>query len=297
MGALPTGQIHEAQLLFAQLVKDVPRTTRFEPPQCVDARKTGNNDDCRHTLAFHWPDRKHYPAGGDEPRRGVCGVPNADWGMKVHPKTQATYWATERKIRPESVIPTADRENIAACAALGLSFWAVSNTPRMLWAVDNDQRAHTVEIDRKRRAAWHRCSTTTRYDPVRQWPRDGSRKPCPSYIADTRSWSPIEGLGDMTIDFEEDPVPTPITVQTLKPLVREALKQATPTERKAVAAAVAAQPPGMSRPQALALLAHDPDYLGDITDDALIDLLDEPAVKKYHPRIRAALRARGKKAS
>lgn len=52
----------------------------------------------------------------------------------------------------------------------------------------------------------------------------------------------------------------------------------------------AATPKPMSRVQARSLLLHDPDYLGDITNDALVDLLDDETVKPYHARIRTELR-------
>lgn len=50
----------------------------------------------------------------------------------------------------------------------------------------------------------------------------------------------------------------------------------------------------MTRAVARSLLLHDPDYLGDITNAALVDLLEDESVKKYHPRIRRELKsARG----
>lgn len=59
---------------------------------------------------------------------------------------------------------------------------------------------------------------------------------------------------------------------------------------KAEALVKAATPPAMGRAQARALLLHDPDYLGDIPNAALVDLLDDESVKPYHARIRTELR-------
>ena len=48
--------------------------------------------------------------------------------------------------------------------------------------------------------------------------------------------------------------------------------------------------PAASMNEQLHLLQHDPDYLGDITNAALVDLLDDETVAHFHPRIRAELR-------
>jgi hypothetical protein len=46
-------------------------------------------------------------------------------------------------------IPDRTAENIAACAAVGLSYWSEAPGPGSLWAVDEHQQAHQVQIDRK----------------------------------------------------------------------------------------------------------------------------------------------------
>jgi hypothetical protein len=60
---------------------------------------------------------------------------------------------------------------------------------------------------------------------------------------------------------------------------------------RAYAAALtkAVTPKAMTREQARALLAHDPDYLGDITNEALVDLLDDDTVAEHHKAIRVEL--------
>lgn len=67
-------------------------------------------------------------------------------------------------------------------------------------------------------------------------------------------------------------------------------KYAAQDKAEAEALVRAATPKPMSRAQAKSLLLHDPDYLGDITNDALVDLLDDESVKPYHARIRTELR-------
>jgi hypothetical protein len=49
----------------------------------------------------------------------------------------------------------------------------------------------------------------------------------------------------------------------------------------------------MSRAQARALLHHVPDWLGDIPNAALVDLLDDESVAAHHARIHTELAARG----
>lgn len=46
-------------------------------------------------------------------------------------------------------IVKATREAMAACAAVGLTYWSDHPTAGMVWAVDDDQHAHPVHIDRK----------------------------------------------------------------------------------------------------------------------------------------------------
>lgn len=55
---------------------------------------------------------------------------------------------------------TSDRmlENVAACESLGLSYWSDAPNPNRMWAVDHNQTAHLVLINRKTGKAWHECS-------------------------------------------------------------------------------------------------------------------------------------------
>lgn len=45
------------------------------------------------------------------------------------------------------------RENIAACAACGLSYWSGSRTPGAVWAVSPDQKYILVKINRSAKNA------------------------------------------------------------------------------------------------------------------------------------------------
>ena len=45
------------------------------------------------------------------------------------------------------------RENIAACAACGLSYWSGSRTPGAVWAVSPDQKYILVMLDRRAKTA------------------------------------------------------------------------------------------------------------------------------------------------
>lgn len=78
-------------------------------------------------------------------------------------------------------IPNRDRENIAACAALGLTFWSGHPAAGSLWATDFAGRFHQVRINRKTRQSWHVCSTTHRWPPHDQatWRRWTSLGVCP----------------------------------------------------------------------------------------------------------------------
>lgn len=68
-------------------------------------------------------------------------------------KDGAYRWPTTKPPRPKSLLPTSTCENIAACTALGLSYWSEGPRPGQLWAVDAEQRPHIVDIDRTRRTA------------------------------------------------------------------------------------------------------------------------------------------------
>jgi hypothetical protein len=55
-----------------------------------------------------------------------------------------------RPPKPECVIPKAQRAKIAACEALGWSYWADHPKPGFVWAADYAQRFHQVKVNVQR---------------------------------------------------------------------------------------------------------------------------------------------------
>lgn len=63
-------------------------------------------------------------------------------------------------------------EAVAACAALGLSYWSDAAQQGCVWAVDaTTQLPHLVRVDRKNSVATHACTQTSRFDLITQGPR------------------------------------------------------------------------------------------------------------------------------
>lgn len=398
--------IEQGREQVAALAAKHPQTTwtpprcRYEEPEWGPLTPDGTlgpnpTIPCAHAQGFH------SPRGGvvsDEPVPGLRR--RADGAL---------HWVRPR-VTTQGKVPKRTLENIAACVALGLSYWSEAPGANMIYAADTDQRAHRVRIDRRAGTAEHRCLDTIRIDPDTQLPRDGSKRECDTALC-TASWaipstmdvlmnamelvatatgpndpatqlaatavSPVsdvshalgptghcstgahhrcphrrggsigeDGLScsDGTVyrcpcdchrTDEEEKMPTTTLhkVSAVKPSTpktgfggnltaaekRERKKQreereaawqahidrvneeAAARRRAELDAADAATappatpalttaPPAMSREVARALLLHDPDYLGDITTAALVDLLKDESVKKYHPRIRVELR-------
>ena len=51
-------------------------------------------------------------------------------------------------------LPAQTRVRLAACAAVGLSYWSGHPQAGCLWAVDDHQQAHVVKVDYKGGQAW-----------------------------------------------------------------------------------------------------------------------------------------------
>ncbi len=66
-------------------------------------------------------------------------------------------WIRPRSTPRTTSVPTRTRENISACAALGLSFWSEAPPNRTLWALDSAQRVHMVRMDRTNGTVQHLC--------------------------------------------------------------------------------------------------------------------------------------------
>jgi len=89
-----------------------------------------------------------------------------------------------------AVIPIRTRQAVAACAALDLTYWCGHST-HSVWAVDDNQRFHTVRIDRKAGASSHSC-----YD-----------SDCGEYR--TASWVTPAGAAELFAMLGGDTVPDP----------------------------------------------------------------------------------------
>lgn len=77
------------------------------------------------------------------------GKSRKGFGLWIRPRTRPTIKA----------VPTRTRENIAACAALGLSYWSEAPDNGALWALDTDTVIHMVMITSHSNTAEHICGT------------------------------------------------------------------------------------------------------------------------------------------
>lgn len=115
---------------------------------------------------------------------------------------------------------TTDRmlENVAACAAVGLSYWADGPDTNLLWAVDDDRVAHIVKIDRQKGTAHHACTHTyskwTKEIGKADKPVPGSEVACKQLFGDNRHrpWS-IKGrsiIDLLSVEPEQETEPEPV---------------------------------------------------------------------------------------
>jgi hypothetical protein len=115
---------------------------RYTPPKCCDERHNGEggrvDQVCSHAESFHTPSGESRPEGGSV---------NLPFGLR-RDKNGASFWPREDYTK-QRAIPPRTRESIAACAALGLSYWSEAPGINRLWAIDGQQEAHEVRIDRK----------------------------------------------------------------------------------------------------------------------------------------------------
>ncbi len=125
---------------------------RYTPPKCHDERHNGEggrvDQVCQHAAGYHEPSRIERS--------------NASYFGLVRRRDGAVVFKVE-DFTKRRAIPSGTRENIAACAALGLSYWSGHPAAGHVWAVDNHQQAHAVKIDRKASKAMHACSLHTRF--------------------------------------------------------------------------------------------------------------------------------------
>jgi hypothetical protein len=182
-------------------------------------------------------------------------------------------------------------ENYAACASLGLVFWAEHPRTNHMWAVDDNQTMHIVRIARKDGVAFHECHHSMLLE-------GGYNRYC-DQRGTAKNW-----------DIDESPeifanltaVPSAPTGKAPAKKSAPAKKAAAPKKapaRKAPAQVIPIQPAAkmvytMTTEAAVAMIEHDPDYLDDIPDEPLAATLENTSVaRKYGARIRAELKRRG----
>jgi hypothetical protein len=116
---------------------------RYTPPRCDHLEPYPDQDwepksHCGHAARYHEPESPDI----DENLRY--------FGLRRNRRTGASEFPPAPKSRGDAPIPKRTLENIAACAAVGLSYWSEAPGVNRLWAVDDKTRkAHEVRIDRK----------------------------------------------------------------------------------------------------------------------------------------------------
>lgn len=102
-------------------------------------------------------------------------------------------------------VPGKTLESVAACAALDLTYWADHPQSSLVWAVDDQGRAHEVEVDRKTGVARHYCGKNKRFGPKGQLL---DSQPC-AEVGRRESWAKPETMTDMFAMLGSDTVPDP----------------------------------------------------------------------------------------
>lgn len=92
-------------------------------------------------------------AARDRARQNSIDTMNAEAAEAIDVQEPVVSVTTEGDVQsPEGSarpIVKKTRENMAACAAVGLSYWSGHPTAGLVWAVDAYQTAHPVHVDRK----------------------------------------------------------------------------------------------------------------------------------------------------
>lgn len=224
-------------------------------------------------------------------------------------------------------------ENIAACAAVGLHFWSENKAVGMLWGVDDDQRAHRVRINRPHQTSSHYCDRNYRILPFSDAPEVllTDERQCVHAVKGEARWAvantmsvlrdqlALEIGGQFDTEAPEEPMARrpkmgePGFLHAHERRTLAAARERSLSEREEryaeedaaiedrVRAELGADPlpgrpalPGfMSNSQAVALIKHDPGYLGDITDQALLNVLDDQSLREHHPVVRREMTSRG----
>ncbi|MFA5712506.1 hypothetical protein [Mycolicibacterium sp.] len=112
--------------------------TRYSPPVCRDFGR------CSHAEGYH------------SPHKADLDFSVRFFGLRRR-KDGSAHLVAPAVPRAGSAVPARTRENVAACAAVGLCYWAEAPVPNGVWAVDEHQRAHLVKVDRRSRLASVGC--------------------------------------------------------------------------------------------------------------------------------------------
>lgn len=290
----------------------------YQPPKCDYAPKP-----CGHAAGYHQP-----TAGRSE----MAGF----LGLKVDNRTSAFVWPAPEDFTKVRAIPVTTREKIAACAALGLSYWANHPTPSTVWAVDDYQQPHSVHIDRKAGKAEHRCSRYSQYqDDSKKCPESGRRETFT--VVNTLEelalqLDPVQGRIERMVaraqaEREANPFPGPaprlgttMSADKAEKAMADALNhpqsaanksRRRPAPKKTLEQNIAEidaridahnAPPRYDRPTgpsmtteaAIELIAHDPEFFDDHSNEDLVAVLTSPLRDPRHDAaITAELKARG----
>ena len=117
----------------------------------------------------------------------TCRRSEAHRALDMRTDKAGAAWMTRWK--PPTKITARDRENHAACRALGLSFWAETPQPNHLWAVDWSQRVHIVGVNRKELTAVHMCAYRFLHRDYQGTPMWETVQSCPCVYRQEASWS------------------------------------------------------------------------------------------------------------
>lgn len=117
------------------------------------------------------------------------------------------------------------REAVAACSAVGLTYWSDHPAANHLWAADFQGRFHTVRIDRKKNKSEHTCGKYLGVDEGRIRCPDSNR---------IESWSTPASLDELSV--------------MLDPTTTEEDNMATTTAKKTPAKKAAPKPAAKKTP-------------------------------------------------
>lgn len=327
------------QFVFIE-AKVFGKPTKLAPPRCYEVEgDLGQPGPCSHADTFHTADPRQSEFDGSVGyERTNCAAPRGwrwtkDYRLELKPDPRRKF---------EVEIPERTRENIAACAALGLGYWSERpgkvHRGRLVWAIDDQRRAHSIEVNTDLRVASHVCGeswavlnvgelqecpdidksemygipSTMQLIYPKEEPVPG---PAPDKVPRKKRNPLINGpdnpfkqpafgspeheaqvTADVIARAKSPQGPTPADIAEYGPNLKARVEDGCTPRPKAKPTKTSYSAPkkvGMTITAAVKLLHHDPDYLADIPNERLVEILDIAAEKMHHPKIRVELRARG----